>query len=69
MAEDRVTIDDVRRAGYCVSGARAWFRAREIDFAAFLKDGLPADEFLARGDHLAVDVVEKKIKREGESNG
>lgn len=56
---DRVTIDDVRRAGHCVSGARRWFEGHGMDFRRFLKDGLPVDEFLAASDNdaLAVNVV------------
>lgn len=61
--DDRVTIDDVRRAGYCVAGARRWFATHEIDFADFLRNGLPAEEFVARGDELAKQVVDKKFER------
>lgn len=60
----RIRIDDVRKAGYCVSGARNWFRANNIDFAEFIKNGMDADEFVRRGDELAKVVVDKKIERE-----
>lgn len=59
-----VTIADIRRAGYCVAGVRSWFRTHNMNFADFLKNGMPADEFIARGDHLALDVVEKMLIRE-----
>lgn len=60
----RITIDDVRKAGYCVSGARRWFQANNIDFADFIKNGMDADEFVTRGDELAQIVVDKKVERE-----
>ena len=59
-----ITIDDVRRAGYCASGARAWFRARGMNFADFLKNGMDSEDFLEQGDELAQTVVDKKIERE-----
>lgn len=64
----KITIDDVRKAGYCVSGARGWFRQHEIPFDVFLREGMDADEFLARGDELAAVVVQKKLDRES-ANG
>lgn len=61
----KIDINDIRKAGYCVSGARRWFAANQMDFNAFLKaGGMDADEFVSRGDHLAQDVVDKKIARE-----
>ncbi|WP_288959811.1 hypothetical protein [uncultured Sulfitobacter sp.] len=59
-----VTINDVRKAGYCAGGARGWFRANGMDFNDFLRNGIAADDFLEQGDHLAQDVVVKKISRE-----
>ena len=61
----RVTIDDVRRAGHCARGAKAWFDARGLDFRAFLRDGIPEDEFLAFGDGQADQVVAMKRVRNG----
>jgi hypothetical protein len=65
----RITIDDVIKAGFCASGARSWFRTHQIDFAAFLRDGIDAQLFLERGDHLAQVVVDRKREREGLTNG
>lgn len=64
LSEVHVTIDDVRRAGYCVSGARRWFADHGIPFAEFIKTGMAADEFIARGDSRAARVVELKLARE-----
>lgn len=58
-----ITINDVRRAGYCALGARRWFEAQGFDFRAFLKNGIPAEQFLSTGDAHAKRVVERKMER------
>lgn len=55
-----ITITDVRRAGHCVAGAKAWFDERGFsrdEFRAFLKAGIPAREFWERGDALSHRIV------------
>lgn len=64
-----VTIDDIRRAGHCPRGAKAWFEAHGLDFRTFVKPverggGLPASVLLATGDALAEQVVRRKRERE-----
>lgn len=61
----KITIDDVRRSGYCVKGAKGWFAARGLDFRSFLKNGIDEETFIEKGDELALRVVEQKRKREG----
>lgn len=61
----RITITDVRKSGYCVKGIRTWFRTHGLDFKAFLSDGIDADELIAKGDGLAVKVVNEKRARDG----
>lgn len=63
----RVTIDDVRQAGHCGRGAKAWFERHGLNFRAFLKDGISEEEFRASGDALAERVI--KMKREREAGG
>jgi hypothetical protein len=58
-----VTIDDIRKAGHCVRGARAWFGQYNLDFAAFLREGIDAEILLATGDQFAQDVVNRKRAR------
>jgi hypothetical protein len=60
----RVTINDIRLAGHCVSGARDLFRAYDIDFREFIRNGMDSDDFLATGDAFAKQVVERKMERE-----
>lgn len=58
MTPDRqITIDDVRAAGLCVNGTRTWFARHDLDFRAFLREGLDADTLLATGDAMAQRVV------------
>lgn len=65
MSDLIIRIDDIRLAGYCVSGARGWFKDHGLDFRDFIRNGIPASEFIAKGDQLAVTVVERKKEREG----
>jgi len=58
MTDLIVTIDDVRAAGLCVNGSRAWFARHGLDFRAFLREGLDAQTLLATGDAMALRVVE-----------
>lgn len=52
-----ITINDVRAAGHCAQGARAWFEGHGLDFRVFLRDGIPASRVLALGDGLAEQVI------------
>jgi len=59
-----ITIDDVKKAGFCASfKTRRWFIDHGFDYQAFIREGVPAAEFLDKGDALAVKVVERTIKR------
>jgi hypothetical protein len=60
-----ITIDDVRRAGHCARGAKAWFAAHGLDFRRFLREGIPAETMLATGDGQGIQVVERTIARRG----
>lgn len=62
----RITISDIRAAGFCVHGTRKWFLDNgwtKQEFRVFIKEGIEADEFTQRGDHLAQYVVDKKKER------
>lgn len=64
MPEDLViTIDDVRKAGFCPSGARRWFESYGFDFRQFVQEGMPAADLLETGDAQAQIVVEKALSR------
>jgi hypothetical protein len=59
-----ITINDVRKAGHCVSGARRWFELHGFDFRAFVRDGLSEETLLATGDAMAIRVIRMKKERE-----
>lgn len=70
MEEDFiVTVDDwhnVRNISghqYCTRGAKQWARTHKLDFDKFVMEGLPASQFLATGDALALEFVEAARER------
>lgn len=60
-----VTIKHIRAAGFCVKGARNWFRANSLSFETLLAEGYPEETLLATGDALAQQVVERKRLTDG----
>lgn len=64
-AEDlHISMTDITQAGYCARGTKGWFERKGLDFRAFLKEGIAAEDLLATEDAMAVRVVESKIQRE-----
>lgn len=57
-----ITVTDIRKQGYCVSGIKKWFAAHALNFHLFLQQGVESDTLLATGDELARKVVEAKLK-------
>jgi len=55
-----ITIQDIRDAGICASGARRWFEAHGLDFRDFMENGISEDAMLATGDARAQEVVNRK---------
>lgn len=53
-----IRMRDIRAARMCSRGARAWFLRHELDWPAFLRDGIDAEQVLATGDAMAFRVVE-----------
>lgn len=67
-------ITHIRKAGYCVRGARAWAKRHNIDFTYFLQNGLPVEQFEATGDPFAlasckVAREEAALQNQGADNG
>jgi hypothetical protein len=60
-----VTISDMRKAGYCPTGARRWFEAHGLDFRDFLKHGIDIEVLRATGDAFAVRAIELHEARNG----
>ena len=53
-----VTMRHVRAARMCSKGARAFFVRHGLDWATFVRVGLPAEVIEATGDAMALRVVE-----------
>lgn len=62
-----ITINDVRRCGYCPSGIRNWFHTRGLDFRAFLKDGIPISALSGLNDAMAIQVIERRRERDAKA--
>lgn len=58
-----VTIEDVRRAGFCIPGARLWCKRHGIDWYRFLKDGVEASRLIETRDAMAARAVEEARRR------
>lgn len=64
MTDTIITIDDVRKAGHCVRGAKTWFESYNLDFADFIRNGIAASRLLATGDAFADQVVNLRLERD-----
>jgi hypothetical protein len=48
----------LRELGYCNRGARAFFARHGLDWPAFLRGGIPAEQLERTGDAMALKAVE-----------
>jgi hypothetical protein len=47
----------IRELGYCNRGARAFFSRHDLDWAAFLRSGIAAEQLERTGDAMALKAV------------
>lgn len=45
------------RCGYCRNGGKAWFARHGLDWADFVRNGIPAEKMAATGDALGLALV------------
>jgi hypothetical protein len=57
-----IRVNDIRAEGHCARGIKKWFVDNGFDFRDFLKNGIPADEFLATNDGYAKRIVDRKLR-------
>lgn len=62
---NRLTVTDLRRAGYCVGGIQLWCRAYGHDFRDFVKNGAPLETAETVQDVLVQRAVRLKKERAG----
>lgn len=60
-----VKMADIRSAKMCSGGTRDFFKRHGMDWNKFLAEGLPEEQFIATGDAMAMQVVEKARERHG----
>jgi len=53
-----IRMRDIRRIAYCSRGARRFFARHNLDWQAFLRNGIEADKLLACNDAMADALVE-----------
>lgn len=65
---DRLTINDCREAGYCVSGVRRACESFGVDFRTLVKEGVPLSKLESIEDanlQRAIAVARKRIETDG----
>lgn len=66
----RVTVADVRAAGYCINyGARAFCQRHGLDFRRFVREGLPVCELETINDAQLARVIEVAHGRQEKADG
>lgn len=45
------------RSGFCRGGSKQWFAAHGLDWADFVRNGIPAERMEATGDALGLALV------------
>ena len=59
----RVTITDVRMAGYCGAGLREFCQNHGLDLVKLVREGLPVEQFEAIDDAHAKNVLVQTYAR------
>lgn len=62
----RITMTDARRV-YCVAGIRQWFSRHDLDFRAFVRDGIDAADLPDPG--VVERILEARRKAEEMNDG
>jgi len=64
-----VRMHHIRERGklwYCVPGARAFFERHGLDWRAFIREGIPAEQLERTGDAMALKAVARaRAEHEG----
>lgn len=54
---------------YCAKGARRWAARLNLDWAAFVRDGIDSDVLIATGDAMALRLVDHAMRCAEAGNG
>ncbi len=60
MSEPVIVIrsNDMRRLNYCSRGVRQFFERSGLDYADFLRNGIPSDQLAATNNAMILKVIE-----------
>lgn len=64
-----VKAEDCQALGFCMKSVRIWANQHNIDFRAFVRNGVDAEILLATDDEFARQAVAQARKRELNSGG
>lgn len=59
MIDVIVTIRHAKACKMCTSGARVFFKRHNLDWGAFVKNGISAKRLIATDDAMALKVVKE----------
>jgi hypothetical protein len=63
-----VTVKDLRALKYCSQGSRQFFARHELDWATFVREGLPEEAFANVDDAMLTRIIEQARRREAVTN-
>lgn len=55
--KDWHSVRNLQGQTWCTKGARKWAETHHLDFDKFVREGLPASQFIATGDAIAMEFV------------
>lgn len=59
----KIYLQDIRSVKYCSRGARKFCELYDIDWEAFLKDGIEEDVLLQFDDAMVLEIITAARKR------
>lgn len=60
----RIIVQDARDLGICISGIKEMCKLHDLDFRAFIRDGVESDDIKHIDDDNLRNVIEHARKRE-----
>ncbi|MGC7559599.1 hypothetical protein [Pasteurella sp. PK-2025] len=60
-----ITMQDMRRVGFCASGVETFFKRENLDFNDFLQKGIESQILLNTGSVFARKCVAEAVKARG----
>lgn len=61
--QERITVTDARRAGFCASGIAQWLKAKGIPYRELKDEGIAPDDPRVAGDAHVDRILATRRKR------